>query len=78
MAFHLRGVVLPDGEERDLYVVGERITLSLLHMRRRWLMAGGCYLAWWTCTPIPAPSTLAVRWMRRCCAGTVPSTATRG
>jgi imidazolonepropionase-like amidohydrolase len=28
MAFHLRGVVLPDDEERDLYVVGGRITLE--------------------------------------------------
>src|SRR6266498_904239 len=30
MAFHLRGVVLPDDEERDLYVAGDRITLAPL------------------------------------------------
>jgi imidazolonepropionase-like amidohydrolase len=28
MAFHLRGIVLPDDEERDLYVVDDRITLE--------------------------------------------------
>jgi|SRR5215217_3486795 len=30
MAFHLRGIVLPDDEERDLYVAGDRITLEPL------------------------------------------------
>ena len=30
MAFHLRGIVVPDGEERDLYVVGDRITFEPL------------------------------------------------
>jgi imidazolonepropionase-like amidohydrolase len=28
MAFHLHGVILPDGEERDLYLAGGRITLE--------------------------------------------------
>ena len=60
-AFHLRGIVLPDGEERDLYVIGDRITFEPLTRAETWLMAGGCSPAWWTCTPIPGPSTLAIR-----------------
>src|SRR3990170_2845303 len=28
MALHVRGVVLPDGEVRDLWLVGDRVTLD--------------------------------------------------
>ena len=43
MAFHLRGVVVPDGEERDLYVVGDRITFEpLAHAET--VVAGGWLL----------------------------------
>jgi imidazolonepropionase-like amidohydrolase len=45
MAYHLRGIVLPDDEERDLYIVGDRITLEpLTHAEtvvdRGWLVPG--------------------------------------
>ena len=78
MAFHLRGIVVPDGEERDLYVVGGRITFEP-HAHAETVVDGGWLLPGLVDVhTLPAPSALAIRWMRRCCAGTVPSTATRG
>ena len=43
MAYHLRGIVVPDGEERDLYVVGDRITFEPL-TRAETVVDGGWLL----------------------------------
>ena len=78
MAFHLRGIVVPDGEERDLYVVGDRITFEPL-TRAETVVDGGWLLPGLVDVHTrPGAEPLVIRWMRRCCAGTAASTATRG
>jgi hypothetical protein len=46
MAFHLRGIVVPEGEERDLYVVGDRLTFEPLR-RAETVVDGGWLLPAW-------------------------------
>jgi hypothetical protein len=45
VALHVRGVVLPDDEDRDLYIAGDRITLERLNVMKRGLPGGNLRLS---------------------------------
>ena len=81
MALHVRGVVLPDDEVRDLWLVGDRVTFEPVPRRGDRLTAAGSCPDWSTATATSASpraaSPTGPRWSRPSSTGTPACCAIR-